>query len=87
VRNPQDAIFVGIASYCDSFLDQTLTHLFAQAQDPNRVHVGKPVQVKPMKFMLKGPGTERWNQKLLSSFAFNYNLRRYTSGSCGRTTR
>ena len=34
-----------------------------------------------MKFTLKAPGYERWKLKcddLLSNFAFNFNLRRYT---------
>ena len=41
---------------------------------------GKAVQVEPMKPMSKAPGTERLKlkyDKLLSSFAFNFNLRRY----------
>jgi len=36
-----------------------------------------------MKVMLKAPGTKRLklaNDKLLSTFAFNFNLRRYTMG-------
>jgi len=39
------------------------------------------VQVDPIKPMLKAPGTKRLKLKideLLSSFAFNLNLRRYT---------
>jgi len=42
---------------------------------------GRAVQVKPMKPMLKAPGTKRLKLKyikLLSRFAFNFNLRRYT---------
>jgi len=42
---------------------------------------GEAVQVEPMKPMLKAPGTKRLKLKydiLLSSFAFNFNLRRYT---------
>ena len=47
-------------------------------------HQGKPVQVEPMKPTLKVPGTKRLNLKydeLLSSFAFNFNLRRYIKAS------
>ena len=42
---------------------------------------GKAVQVEPIKPMLKAPGTKCLNlkcDKLLSSFAFNFNLRRYS---------
>ena len=42
---------------------------------------GKAVQVDPMKHMLKPPKTKRLKLKydeLLSNFAFNFNLRRYT---------
>ena len=38
------------------------------------------MQVDPIKATLKAPGTQRWKLKffkLLSSFAFNFNLRRY----------
>jgi hypothetical protein len=44
---------------------------------------GKAVQVEPMKSKLKPPGTKRLKLKcdtLLSSFAFKFNLRRYTKG-------
>jgi hypothetical protein len=50
-------------------------------QQKERQH-GKAVQVEPMKPMLKPPGTQRLKPKydnLLSSFAFNFNLRRYSS--------
>ena len=42
------------------------------------------MQVDPIKPTLKAPGTQRLNLKydeLLSSFAFNFNLRRYTEGA------
>jgi len=42
------------------------------------------VQVDPIKPTLKAPGTKRLTQKCdesLSNFAFNFNLRRYTSGN------
>jgi hypothetical protein len=41
---------------------------------------GEAVQVEPMKFKLKAPGTKRLKLRydhLLSMFAFNSNLRRY----------
>ena len=41
------------------------------------------MQVEPMKPMLKAPGTERLKRKydeVLSSFAFNFNLRHYVEG-------
>jgi hypothetical protein len=47
-----------------------------RAQDP-----GKPLQVEPMKPTLKAPGTKRLNLKnveVVSSFASNFHLRRYT---------
>ena len=47
VRDPGDAIFVGIASYCDTELDLTLTQLFAKAQVPSRVYVGLVLQAWP----------------------------------------
>jgi hypothetical protein len=43
-------------------------------------HQGRAVQVDPMKPALKAPGTKPLKLKydeLLSSFAFNFNLRRY----------
>jgi len=46
--------------------------------------LGRTVQVEPMKPVLKPPGTlplKLNHDKLLSSFAFNFNLRRYTSGA------
>jgi len=42
---------------------------------------GEAVQVEPMKSKLKGPGTKRSKLKchvLLSSFAFDFNLGRYS---------
>jgi hypothetical protein len=42
---------------------------------------GKPVQVDPIKPKLKPPGTKRLKlncDEPLSSFAFKFNLRRYT---------
>ena len=51
------------------------------------------MQVKPIKPTLKAPGTKRWKLKydeLLSSFAFKFNLRRYSmaflDGSLGAGT-
>ena len=41
------------------------------------------MQVDPIKPVLKGPKTKRLKQKVdesLSSFAFKFNLRRYTEG-------
>ena len=46
---------------------------------PPRRH-GRAAQVDPIKFKLKAPGTQRLKpkyDKLLSSFAFKFNLRRY----------
>ena len=55
--------------------------------------LGKSVQVDPIKPTLEAPGTKRLNlksDKLLSSFAFKINLRRYSWGptraSCRRRT-
>ena len=45
-----------------------------------RVAPGRPVHVDPMKLMLKAPGTKRLRvkyDKLLSRFAFKFNLCRY----------
>lgn len=42
--NAKEAIFVGIASYCDTQLDLTLTQLFEKASQPSRVHVGLVLQ-------------------------------------------
>jgi hypothetical protein len=44
---------------------------------------GWAVQVDPIKATLKAPGTKRLKLKsdeLLSSFAFNFNMRRYSKG-------
>ena len=46
-----------------------------------RRRLGRAVQVDPIKPMLKAPGTKRLKlkyNKLLSSFAFKINLRRFT---------
>jgi len=56
--------------------------------------LGEAVQVDPMESMLKPPGIKRLklsSDELLSSFAFNFNLRRSTWGCpsatpCGRTS-
>ena len=48
---------------------------------PGPVHPGEAVQVDPIKPKLKAPGTKRLKLEydtLLLSFAFNFNLRRYT---------
>jgi len=48
---------------------------------------GGAVQVDPIKPTLKAPGTKRLklnHGKPLSSFAFNFNLRRYTAGGTAR---
>jgi TPR repeat protein len=48
-------------------------------------HLGKAVQVDPIKPTLKAPGTKRLKPKYdqpLSSIAFNFNLRRYTWARC-----
>jgi hypothetical protein len=45
---------------------------------------GKAVQIDPIKRTLKAPGTERLKltyDKVLSSFAFEFNMRRYTTAS------
>jgi len=50
---------------------------------PEDAELGKAVQVDPIKPVLKAPGTMRLNLrdgKLLSRFAFEINLRRYSSG-------
>jgi hypothetical protein len=46
---------------------------------------GRAVQVDPNKPTLKAPGSKRLKleyDKLLSGFAFNLNLRRYSTGRC-----
>jgi len=46
------------------------------------LYIGKAVQVVPIKPTLKAPGTKRLKLKcdrLLSTLAFKFNLRRYTS--------
>jgi len=51
----------------------------------DRAH-GRAVQVDPIKPMLKPPGTKRLKlecAELGSNFAFNFNLRRYTTGEDG----
>jgi len=50
--------------------------------------IGKAVEVEPMKSMLKSSGTNSLNvtyDKLLPSFAFTFDLRRYTSASAAPT--
>jgi hypothetical protein len=50
--------------------------------------LGKAVEVDPIRPTLKAPGTKRLKQKndgLLSSFAFKFNLRRYSWGFRRRT--
>jgi hypothetical protein len=47
--------------------------------------LGRAVQVDPIKPKLKAPGTGRLklkNDKVLSNFAFKFNMRRYTSRCC-----
>jgi hypothetical protein len=44
VSHSGEAIFVGIASYCDTELDLTLTQLFDKAKDASRVYVGLVLQ-------------------------------------------
>ena len=44
MSNSGNAIFVGIASYCDTELDLTLTQLFDKATDASRVYVGLVLQ-------------------------------------------
>jgi len=51
---------------------------------------GKAVHVDPMKPTLKGLETKRFKlkyDKLVSSFAFNFNLRRYSAASSTTATR
>jgi len=51
------------------------------ATSPSRLYLGMAVQVEPMKPLLKAPGTKRLKleyDELLSSFAFKFNVRRYT---------
>jgi ABC-type oligopeptide transport system ATPase subunit len=53
-----------------------------------RCAIGRAVQVDPIKLKLKPPGTKRLKLNcdvLLSTSAFEFNLRRYTSASCRRT--
>ena len=50
----------------------------------SHLHLGEALQVDPIKPTLNAPGTNRLTlkyDKLLSSFAFNFNLRRYTWAS------
>ena len=47
-------------------------------------HRGRAVQVGPIKPTLQAPGAKHLKltyDKMLSSFAFNFNLRRYTAGT------
>ena len=51
--------------------------------DPLRGWLGRTVQVDPMKPILKPPGTKHLNLEcdvVLSTFAFRFNLRRYSLG-------
>jgi len=58
-----------------------------EGQGDGAGHLGRAVQVYPIKPMLKPPGTEHLKcDELLSSFAFKFNLRRYTSGGGGFVT-
>ena len=54
----RNAIFVGIASYCDKELDLTLTQLFGRAKLPQRVYVGLVLQEH--KAIRDGPELSRW---------------------------
>ena len=48
---------------------------------------GKALQVEPMNAVLKAPGITAVKpkcDKVLSRFAFNFKLRRYTTGCCPR---
>ena len=56
--------------------------LAARADEEPGPHHGGAVQVEPTKSMLKAPGTKRLKLNydiLISSFAFSFNLRRYTT--------
>jgi hypothetical protein len=49
----------------------------------NLLGLGRAVQLDPMQSRLKAPGTKRLTlhcEEPLSSFAYKFNLRRYTSG-------
>jgi len=51
--------------------------------------IGEAVQVDPITATMKAPGTKRSKLKydeLLSSFAFNFNLGRYTSARSSRSS-
>jgi len=53
---------------------------------PVPAHQGRAVQVDPFKPTLKAPGTKRLklkHDKLVSSFAFIFNLRRYIKAQKG----
>jgi hypothetical protein len=52
------------------------------------ITLGRAVQVHPMRPTLKAPGSKRLKLKYgepLSNYAFNFNLRRYTSAPCPST--
>lgn len=58
VPDAGNAIFVGIASYCDKELDLTLTQLFSRAKLPQRVYVGLVLQEH--KAIRDAPELSRW---------------------------
>ena len=58
VPDAGNAIFVGIASYCDKELDLTLTQLFGRAKLPQRVYVGLVLQEH--KAIRDGAELSRW---------------------------
>ena len=54
---------------------------------PENVERGEAVQVEPIKSNMKAPGAQRLKLKYdnpISSFAFNFNLRRYSVGCLRR---
>ena len=60
MSNSGDAIFVGIASYCDTELDETLTQLFGKAKDPSRVYVGLVLQEHEA--VRQAPVMDKWRR-------------------------
>ena len=69
---------------CEEFgdIDVTASVEITSVTDDLKNTIGRAVQVDPFKPTLKAPVTKRLKlqyDKLVSSVAFNFNLRRYTS--------
>jgi hypothetical protein len=58
IPDAENAIFVGIAAYCDRELNHTLTDLFRKAKHPERVYVGLVNQERQA--VRDAPALSRW---------------------------